>query len=805
MSTKRKLKEQAQAEASAHKSDQKDSLLKWAYILVCLLLLSAVFISAKSANVLMKNMRSSKNVKTNLESYTPWPQEVRDEFQQMLVQNGGRVKPINTFSRFNLMQINNGTKVKFETKDGKKHSIKADEWLLDALFRGDIAKELPIFNVDDTAAISELGVPPKIGDSEHRKRDRYSYNHLMVARKKMFEEGQRIADKKKKYDDSDEDPALQPNRTEVQLLRLSRNINLFESNLGQFGVIHRGEQIINDEILPKDLQQFAKRMEMTEFLRIMPEMGARQLFAIMQNPGDTDEARLLQTPFKLFFYYANTCRSLFAFPPKDRMQGEWQDISTMLLTAMADKSERDRTIKHLDAISELYKGQKAMFVGLDSLSGDSESSRAAIVKPMVEVMAAFVKSQKDEAQARYDTRLADFDQQIEDNTEPLEDKRLAEQRAELKKEGFSSEKEVKLYNTGRFHSAIGWYGIGFLVVAFSWFFSGSKLIKWIAIAATVCLLLGLYHNVMGIVERCVIRSRPPITNLYDTVIFITATTVILALLLEYFTRRGVGLIVAAVGGMAGMFLSFRHETNEATDTMDPLQAVLDTNFWLATHVTTINIGYSAGLLAMLLGGYYLLHRFLRPLPKVVSSLISSKPMPEGGIFKEDKETRDFFKSISTMTYGIICFCLLFSIVGTVLGGVWANYSWGRFWGWDPKENGALMICLWALVILHAKMGGYIRNIGMAVNAIFLGMIVTFSWWGVNNLGIGLHSYGFTEGVWKALFISWIVSLLIMACGIPLWMHERFKNNAKKSGQSSKKSGASNSADEVDLAEGGAPA
>jgi hypothetical protein len=127
-----------------------------------------------------------------------------------------------------------------------------------------------------------------------------------------------------------------------------------------------------------------------------------------------------------------------------------------------------------------------------------------------------------------------------------------------------------------------------------------------------------------------------------------------------------------------------------------------------------------------------------------------------------------------MTYGVICFCLFFSIVGTVLGGVWANYSWGRFWGWDPKENGALMICLWSLVILHARMGGYIKDIGIAVNSIFLGMIVTFSWWGVNNLGIGLHSYGFTKGVWQALFISWIVSIFVMACGIPIWLHERDK-------------------------------
>ena len=214
-------------------------------------------------------------------------------------------------------------------------------------------------------------------------------------------------------------------------------------------------------------------------------------------------------------------------------------------------------------------------------------------------------------------------------------------------------------------------------------------------------------------------------------------------------------MLAGKGGAAGTFLSMKYEIKEAVDTMDPLQAVLDTNFWLATHVVTINLGYAAGLLAMLLGVYYLVHRFFRPLPRVIDSLFNKERSYEmaADFFQEDKKTRDHFKLITSVTYGVICFCLLLSIVGTVLGGVWANYSWGRFWGWDPKENGALMICLWSLAIMHARMGGYIKGIGIAVNSILLGIIVSFSWWGVNNLGIGLHSYGFTDGVWTCLLYT----------------------------------------------------
>src|SRR5690606_21223804 len=163
-----------------------------------------------------------------------------------------------------------------------------------------------------------------------------------------------------------------------------------------------------------------------------------------------------------------------------------------------------------------------------------------------------------------------------------------------------------------------------------------------------------------------------------------------------------------------------------------LVAVLDTNFWLSTHVTTVTMGYAAGLLAAALAHIYIF----------------------GKRFNLKKDDPAFYKSITRMTYGVICFGFLFACVGTILGGIWANYSWGRFWGWDPKENGALMICLWGLIILHARMGGYIRDLGIAITSVIMGMIIAFSWWGVNLLGVGLHSYGFTSGIMNMLVIFW---------------------------------------------------
>jgi cytochrome c biogenesis factor len=118
-----------------------------------------------------------------------------------------------------------------------------------------------------------------------------------------------------------------------------------------------------------------------------------------------------------------------------------------------------------------------------------------------------------------------------------------------------------------------------------------------------------------------------------------------------------------------------------------------------------------------------------------------------------------------MTYGVVCFSLLFAVFGTIMGGVWANDSWGRFWGWDPKENGALLICLWFLLILHARMGGYVREHGFMVLCILGAVVVSISWWGVNLLSVGLHSYGFTSGALLALVTFWCVEAVFILISV----------------------------------------
>jgi ABC-type transport system involved in cytochrome c biogenesis permease subunit len=127
-------------------------------------------------------------------------------------------------------------------------------------------------------------------------------------------------------------------------------------------------------------------------------------------------------------------------------------------------------------------------------------------------------------------------------------------------------------------------------------------------------------------------------------------------------------------------------------------------------------------------------------------------------------TQETAQTLTRMVYGVVCFATLFSFVGTVLGGIWADQSWGRFWGWDPKENGALLIVLWCSLMLHARWGGYVRQRGLMAMAIFGNAITSFSWFGVNMLGVGLHSYGFMDRAfpWLVAFIVSQVMLVVLS-------------------------------------------
>src|SRR5438445_4708748 len=284
-----------------------------------------------------------------------------------------------------------------------------------------------------------------------------------------------------------------------------------------------------------------------------------------------------------------------------------------------------------------------------------------------------------------------------------------------------------------FSQSMALYVLAFLLACASWLGWSQALRR----SAFYLLLLALAIHTFGLVSRMYLQERPPVTNLYSSAIFIGWGAVIVALVLERIFRDGIG--AACAGAIGFVTLIIAHHLAGSGDTLEMLQAVLDTNIWLATHVVAITTGYSAMFLAGMLAIIYVVR----------------------GVFTRSltKQTAD---SLSRMTYGVVCFATLFSFVGTVLGGIWADQSWGRFWGWDPKENGAVLIVLWCAIILHARWGGFIRQRGLMIMALFGNIVTSFSWFGVNMLGVGLHSYGFMEKAFPWLVGFMISQLALMA-------------------------------------------
>jgi cytochrome c-type biogenesis protein CcsB len=280
-------------------------------------------------------------------------------------------------------------------------------------------------------------------------------------------------------------------------------------------------------------------------------------------------------------------------------------------------------------------------------------------------------------------------------------------------------------------------------------------------------LLAFAVHTFGLVFRMVLEGRPPVTNLYSSAIFIGWGAAVLGIVLERIYRLGIGIIVASFAGFMTLFIA--HNLALDGDTMEMLRAVLDTNFWLATHVVVVTLGYASTFFAGFLAILYIFLGLFTP-------LLRQSPTTGGHGHVE------IGKALGKMVYGIICFAMLFSFVGTVLGGIWADQSWGRFWGWDPKENGALLIVIWNAMILHARWGGIVRERGLMIMAVVGNIITSFSWFGVNLLGIGLHSYGFTDSGFKWLMLFVGSQLAIIALGllpVSLWRSFRAELPAGK--------------------------
>lgn len=257
---------------------------------------------------------------------------------------------------------------------------------------------------------------------------------------------------------------------------------------------------------------------------------------------------------------------------------------------------------------------------------------------------------------------------------------------------------------------------------------------WRQIAGVTLGLAAILHAT-GLMLRIYILERPPVGTLYESILFVSFIGVLISIGLERRTRDTTGIMSGVVSG--GILLSLATAFSD-DDSFTMLTAVLNTNFWLTVHVLCITIGYGFCLMTGVMAHHHLWRQSWKP-PSVEKNHASAH-------------------NIKTLALA----SLLFTAVGTALGGIWADQSWGRFWGWDPKENGALLIVLWLSWALHGRIGNHLSQNAWMASMAFLNVIVALAWFGVNLLGTGLHSYGFIEGVSLGLAGFCLAEILLIA-------------------------------------------
>lgn len=247
--------------------------------------------------------------------------------------------------------------------------------------------------------------------------------------------------------------------------------------------------------------------------------------------------------------------------------------------------------------------------------------------------------------------------------------------------------------------------------------------RWrnLAVIAWVAFLGGMAAMLVGFTLRMAISGRPPVTNMYESIIYVGLGVAVFGLVFELIYRTRYILTAAAVVSSVALILADTFPT-VLDPSVRPLEPVLRSNFWLVTHVMTITLSYAAFALALGIANITL------------------------GYFLVRSTNANAISALTRFTYKAIQVGVLLLAAGIILGGVWADYSWGRFWGWDPKEVWALVALLGYLCVLHARYAGWVGQRGLAALAVGCFALVVMAWYGVNFvLGAGLHSYGFGGG------------------------------------------------------------
>ena len=643
--------------------------------------------------------------------YVLLDKEVVEAAKSIPLQDHGRIKPLQTWAETNMLAMH-GERGMTILKDGEKVKISSTEWLLTVIFKPEVADTLPTFRIDNSHILEDLDMDIK------GLRERYSFNDFTPKQldklEKIFAEINAIDVKRR-------------NDRQKQMVSLYTNLTAYQSLKNPFAFSKKDIEHHGKKSVTAIFDRNAKMLQAAND----PANVLAQIRSIIITEG---EVLRRMTPSGL-----GRASKLNFFPPEDLKNDEWTSAGKEF-----SKSAIPNYRAYLNFVERFYQVEDKRQNDPNSLTPEDSLIRIlettqnnSQVRPYSKVAQKHIRD-LEALQSAFDTNDANLQlagiHQFKGKYASLMEKRG---------ETTHITSEVKYNDTRYFNNSIALVILAFILVLIRCVFIGRKVGKWFywasyAFASISCLIV-----IAGIIHRSLIMGRPPVGNLYDTMPFIVGACLLILLLLELIHRKSVLLAVATLLGIAGLILAKSYETSQASDQLSPLVAVLKSNFWLTYHVITITLGYAGCLMASAISLVYVLGRVF-------------------GII-ENREDR---KYLTMNTYGILGFTLLFSLIGTVLGGIWAADSWGRFWGWDPKENGALLIVIWMLAILHARAGGYIREMGVHCASIFAGIVVVFSWWHVNFLGVGLHNYGFTDdSAMNLLYVFYGLLILTIIAGI----------------------------------------
>lgn len=299
-----------------------------------------------------------------------------------------------------------------------------------------------------------------------------------------------------------------------------------------------------------------------------------------------------------------------------------------------------------------------------------------------------------------------------------------------------------------------WAWILALVGALFLTFSLYSVQSWLYRGGMICFVLSFLFQIYGFALRCWISGRPPVTNMYESVIWVAFGCMLFGLVFEYIYRKRVIALGSLIFATIALIIA-DNVSGVVDDGLHPLEPVLRNNMWLTVHVLTITLGYAAFALSLVLGNIGL---------------------GQWAFF--GKESKDLpLRQLAFYAYRAVQVGIVLLAAGTILGGVWADYSWGRFWGWDPKETWALIALLGYLALVHARFRGMVGPFGFLAGCVAAFLGVLMAWYGVNFvLGAGLHSYGFSTG--GVSYVATYCCVQILFIGVAAWQ----RGSAKKGGE-----------------------